>query len=238
MSILCAIRPKILPREDSNEYNIIGLSNRDESLLRLRVFLDGQGKNQLLVNMVKRLFPEDQIPLSKADFIPFISDSIAQGILVYSARTQKRMEEYKISKNDIEHALKNPAQVGSKTTQNYGLGDTVYIMGEGAGKTQLQIGLSLIEKRRIFVTSVVRTLEDRIPLLREDFMHFVRNYTGAGKKIMYTQFTRNYMNKLVLTERDIKHILEYPIKIEKKTWPRWISYYRTKLQTEKRCCEC
>ncbi len=207
---------KILPREDSNEYNIIGLSNRDESLLRLRVFLDGQGKNQLLVNMVKRLFPEDRIPLSKADFIPFISDSIAQGMLFYSARTRKRIEEYKISRNDIEHALKNPTQVGSKTTQHYGLGDTVYIMGEGAGKTRLQIGLSLIEKRRIFVTSAVRTLEDRIPLLREDFIHFVRNYTGAGKKILYTQFTQNYMNKLVLTERDIKHILEYPIKIEKK----------------------
>ncbi len=207
---------KILPREDSNEYNIIGLPNRDESLLRLRVFLDGQGKGQLLVSMVKRLFPEDRIPLSRADFIPFISDSIAQRRLVYSAHTQKRMKEHEISRNDIEYVLKNPKQVGSKNTQNYGLGDTVYIMGEGADKTQLQIGLSLVEKGRIFVTSAVRTLEDQIPLLREDFMHFMRNYTGAGKKIVYTQFTRNYMNKLVLTERDMKHILEYPIKIEKK----------------------
>ena len=206
---------KILPR-NLNQHTIIGSPNRDGSQLRLLVSLDVQGERQLIVNTVKLLLPEDQIPPSKADFVSFISDFIDRRALIYPTHVRRRMNEKKISASDIEYVFRNPTKVGNKTTQNYAPGDTVYIRGESADKI-LYIGITLMEKGRIGIISIRRILDDQIPLEREDFMRFMNNYIGAGKKIIYTRLARDRMDDLAFTEDDVQHILKYPIETERKT---------------------
>ena len=208
---------KTRPNAGPNEYHIMGLTNKDGNQVRVGISFVAQGGGQLVITTVAHFLAKDRIPLSKADFIPFIGDFIEQGKLTYADRVQLSMRGQSITTSDVEYVLKSPVEVGNKKNmQNHTPDSRIYINGVGRDGNLLRVGIASIEGKRIVVTSVRRVLDDQIPLLKEDFIRFVSDYLGAGKKIIYTRNARERMREFTVSEYDVGHMLRHPVEIIKR----------------------
>ena len=128
------------------------------------------------------------------------------------------MREQGIVESDVEYVLRSPLEVENrKTMQNYSPDSKIYIKGVDKDGNRLRLGISAMEGRRIVVTSARRVLDDRIPLMKEDFISFINDYLGEGNKIIYTRHVRERMDKLVVGEEGIERMLRHPVKIVKRS---------------------
>ena len=198
-----------------NKYNITGPTNNDGSFLRLGVSLEPQEpQRQLKVFAVIHTLQKSRIPLLKEDFIPFISDYLGREKLEFSLYSRQRMGEQSVTESDIEYVLRNPMEMGNKTTmRNYTSDSKIYVRGITDDGKELNLGLASRGEKFIVVTSVNRILNDQIPLLKEGFIRFTRDYLGAKKRIIYTQHARERMGQMAIGEDDIEHTLKHPFKI-------------------------
>ena len=201
------IRPR--RRDGPNKYNITGLADKKGSQLRLGVSFGSQGELVIFAIMRTRQ-KELKIPLERENFIPFINGYLDREKFIYSANAGRRMEEHMITEDDVEYALKNPIEVGNKTAMQNHAFDPIYVRGQARDGKLLNIGVASSMGKFITVTTANRILNDQLPLLKKEFVKFI---SEGRKRIVYTQHAYERMGELDITESDVEHILQNPLKI-------------------------
>ena len=202
-----------------NEYGVIGSSDEDGNQLHIAVSLESRG--QLVVIWISRhVRQRGRIPLFKDDFVPFISRYLDQKELIYSEGTRQKMREQTVGEEDIERVLRYPIEVGNQNMQHYTPDSVIYVRGTIPDGNSLRVGIVSEPGKRIRIIYVNRILDNQIPLLKKDFMHFISEYFGEGKEIVYTRHARDRMRGRGISEYDIEYALKNPVDVGSRAGPK------------------
>ena len=186
--------------DDSNKYHVIGSPDKNKKQLRIETFFEAGGERGLVIARVA--FLQKRVSLSEKK-------------LKYTVNAGRTMRERKITQRNVEYILKHSIEMDAQTLRGNASGIT-YITGTYSGNRLLKLGIDLQEEY-IVVTSVERVFRDQLlPLLKEDFAHFMDDYFRAQKNITYTRRVENFMHRLGIGEDYIKYALRNPIKITKR----------------------
>ena len=204
-----------------SEYSIMGVPDKDGNQLELRVSFESQRKGPLTVDTIDtvvRSLPKDgaylSFGLSQEDFVHVAEDYIGKGKIVYSPNAQEYMRKHFVKRRHIERTLLSPDKVTETLfdgiTSKYTIAGSPNINGR---QLHLKVSLEAQRKEQLTIDSITRSsLKKHIPLSRDAFVQFIKNYL-SNKNLIYTTRTRQRMSEQNISENDILHALKHPKKV-------------------------